>query len=109
MFSRRKSLRAQTDIPVDIVADGFTFSCRAIDISPYGAMIERVAGLEHHDSRPFYWFRFRMAGERVLTLARPVWRHGKRQGFRFVEIADSSRLTIAEHMDAMSRRGMFVG
>ncbi len=106
MLSRRTSLRAQTDIPVDLVADGLTFSCRTLDISPYGALIERATGLDGHDVRPFFWMRFRVRGERVLALARPAWRDGNKQAFRFIEISDASRLTLAEHMDDMRRSGM---
>ncbi|MFO0661997.1 MAG: PilZ domain-containing protein [Polyangiaceae bacterium] len=108
MLSRRRSLRAQTDIPVDLVADGITFSCRTLDISPYGALIERVTGLDGHDARPFFWLRFKVRGERVLALARPTWRDGLKQAFRFIEISDASRLTLAEHMDDMRRTGMSV-
>ena len=99
----RTNVRAQTDVPVDIHADGYVFSCRAVDLSTSGVVVERAAGLEHHEARPFYWLRFALGAHGVVTLARPVWKRGMTQAFRFVEMSDEGRLTVAEHMDVASR------
>jgi nicotinamide-nucleotide amidase len=103
MLHHRTNVRAQTDVPVDVHADGFVFSCRAVDLSTSGALIDRAPGLEHHEARPFYWLRFGVGAHGVMTLARPVWKRGLTQAFRFVEMSDEGRLTLAEHMDVAHR------
>ena len=103
MLHHRTNVRAQTDVPVDVHADGFVFSCRAVDVSTTGALIDRAPGLEHHEARPFYWLRFGVGAHGVMTLARPVWKRGLTQAFRFVEMSDEGRLTLAEHMDVAHR------
>jgi hypothetical protein len=103
---RRSSVRAQTDLPVAVYADGFVFDCRATDISTSGVVIERARGLDSHEARPFYWLKFSIGAEGVLALARPVWNRGRTQALKIVEIAECDRLSIAEHMDSCSRQGM---
>ena len=99
----RTNVRAQTDVPVDVHADGYVFACRAVDLSTSGVVVERAAGLAHHEARPYYWLRFALGAHGVMTLARPVWSRGKTQAFRFVEMSDEGRLTVAEHMDVATR------
>ena len=100
---RRCSVRAQTDVPVSVYANGSVFACRAVDLSTQGVVIERVPGLDHHDARPFYWMKFGLGDDGVLALARPAWKKGRSQAFRFIEISDADRLTLAEEMDRASR------
>lgn len=103
MHHHRSAIRAQTDVPVSVFADGHVFECRAIDLSTQGAVVERADGLLAHEARPFYWLSFAVGQRGVRVLARPAWKSGKRQAFRFILITDPDKLTLAEHMDASSR------
>ena len=102
----RSSLRAQTDVPVDVYADGQVFPCRAVDLSTGGVVIERTDGLVRHDARLVYWLKLPFGDQGIVALARPAWTKGRQQGLRFIEMEPSDRLTLAEAMDETARRGM---
>jgi hypothetical protein len=42
----------------------------------------------------------------MRALARPVWTTGSQQALRFVRISDADRLSLAEHIDLLARRGV---
>jgi hypothetical protein len=41
----------------------------------------------------------------IRAVARPIWRVGNQQAFKFIRIADVDRLTLAEHLDLLRMRG----
>jgi len=42
----------------------------------------------------------------LRALARPIWARGTQQALKFVRISDVDRLTLAEHLDVLSLRGV---
>jgi hypothetical protein len=102
---RRSSVRVETDVSVTVYADGYTFECRAVDLSPDGVVIERTDGLCAHATRPFFWLKFPFGDHGVVALARPAWSRGKSQALRFIELGEHERLTLAEHMDEAAKSG----
>jgi hypothetical protein len=42
----------------------------------------------------------------MLALARPVWSFGEQQALKFVKLSDADRLSLAEHVDLLSHRGL---
>jgi hypothetical protein len=42
----------------------------------------------------------------MRALARPIWALGTQRALRFVRISDADRLSIAEHVDLLARRGV---
>jgi len=101
----RSTLRAQTDVPVSVQADGVTFPCRAVDLSPQGVVLEPAAAFAHHDARCVYWLELRLDDRAVRALARPAWRNDQAIAFRFIGLDACDRLTISEHMDRSVKAG----
>lgn len=103
---RRSTVRAQTDLVVDLIADGVMFPCRAVDISTDGAVVECHPRFLERAPRMLQWLRIHVPNEPALMLlARPAWRVGRSQAYRFVKVDELDRLTLAEAMDASARRG----
>ena len=85
---------------------GFVSYCRGIEISPTGIIVDR--GREP-DSLPLLMHLEMLLPERIRplsALARPIWMQGSQQAFKFVRISDVDRLTLAEHLDLQSLRGV---
>ena len=104
---RRTTVRAQTDLVVEVLTDGVMFPCRAVDISTDGAVIECHPRFLERAPRLLHWLRIHVPGqaEAVVVLARPAWRVGRSQAFRFVKVDELDRLTLAETMDQSARQG----
>jgi hypothetical protein len=77
-------------------------------LSTAGIIVARGSRCEDRDERMLVGLELRLP-ERirpVRTLARPVWSFGAQQAFKFVQMADADRLTVAEHMDVLRLRGV---
>jgi len=103
-MERRISSRAQVDVPICALVDGFRHECRAVDLSPTGMVFERtrvLAGRELSQLNPFEIF---LAGSRpIRARARSVWSRDRLLAVRFVMMSDADRLTIAEMLDRKTR------
>jgi hypothetical protein len=85
---------------------GFVSNCRGIEISSSGIIVDRGRDVP---SQPLLFRLEMMLPERVRplrALARPIWVRGSQQALKFVRISDVDRLTLAEHLDVLSLRGV---
>jgi hypothetical protein len=85
---------------------GFVSNCRGIEISSSGIIVDRGRDVP---SQPLLLRLEMMLPERVRplrALARPIWVRGSQQALKFVRISDVDRLTLAEHLDVLSLRGV---
>jgi hypothetical protein len=102
-MERRISSRAQVDVPICALVDGYRHACRAIDLSPTGMLVDRTRELSEralHLVSPFEIF----LGQRpIRARARPVWSQDRLVAVRFVWMNDVDRLTIAEMLDRKAR------
>lgn len=107
-MNRRIGLRARTDFAV-VARDGILAArCRGIEISSGGIVVDRGrAVLPRHD-RIVVPLEMQLPERHkpLFALARPVWSFGTHQAMKFVRISDVDRLTLAEHLDLLSTRGI---
>ncbi len=99
-------MRARTDFRVTARWGHKSLSCRGIEVSPGGIVLD--SGLRRLGTPLWIWLELELP-ERVRpmrALARPVWTLGSQQALRFVRISDADRLSLAEHVDLAARRGM---
>lgn len=105
-MERRAGLRGTTNFPVKAY-DGFgVHDLEAVGLSASGVVL-RHGDLPRRE-RPLFCSLELLLPERVrgvTVLARSVRLSGRDEAFRFVEVADSDRLTLAEHLDVLYRRG----
>src|SRR3954470_18665834 len=103
-MERRISSRAQVDVPICALIDGFRHECRALDLSPTGMVFERsraLAGRQLAQTSPFEIY---LPDSRpIRARARPVWGKQRLLAVKFVMINDVDRLTIAELLDRKVR------
>jgi len=104
-MERRLSLRAQVDVPLSAHVDGFWHECRLVEMSTTGALLELTRRLASRDLMPLQAYQIQIGERPVRTRGRIVWSGGRLQGVRFIGMHDVDRLTIAEHLDALSRTG----
>lgn len=105
-MQHRVGLRARTDFRVVAKNGGFVSHCRGIEISSSGIIVDR--GREPSAAPLLIRLEMQLP-ERIrplLALARPIWVHGSQQALKFVRISDVDRLTLAEHLDVLSLRGV---
>jgi len=105
-MQHRVGLRGRTDFRV-ITRDGSLVSqCRGIEISSTGIIVDRGRASMH---RPLLLRLEMLLPERIrplCVLARPIWERGTEQALKFVRISDVDRLTLAEHLDVLTLRGV---
>ncbi|MEZ4226592.1 MAG: hypothetical protein R3B13_36935 [Polyangiaceae bacterium] len=105
---RRQGMRGRTDFKV-IQRNGTRMSiCRGIEVSASGIVVDRGRPVSQGDQSVIQRLELRLP-ERLRALvavARPVWARGTQQAFRFVEMNDADRLTLAEHLDWLTLRGV---
>jgi head-tail adaptor len=105
-MERRISSRAQVDVPICALVDGFRHACRASELSPTGMVFERsraLAGRQMAQAAPFEIY---LPGARpIRARARPVWSKHRILAVKFVMINDADRLTLAELLDGKVRLG----
>lgn len=108
-MQHRVGLRARTDFRVVAKTGGFVSHCRGIEISPSGIIVDRGRGPA---TLPLLMRLEMLLPERIFplrALGRPIWARGSEQAFKFVRISDVDRLTLAEHLDLLSLRGVSLG
>lgn len=108
-MERRIGLRGRTDFRVFAQSGQLAQLCRGIELSPTGILIDRGREIDERRDCPLYVRLELQLPERVVpitALARPIWSFGTQQALRFLELSDVDRLTLAEHLDLLHRRGV---
>jgi len=104
---RRIGLRARTDFSVTSSGGMFDKRLRAVELSGSGLVVSGSELLDE-DNRPLVVRLCIQLPERrrpIFALARSVRTYGYQEALRFIEISDVDRLTLAEHLDVVHRRG----
>jgi hypothetical protein len=81
---------------------------RAVELSGSGIVLDQ-GRLVRPDKDPLYFRLEIQLPERrrlITAVARPVHSFGQQQAFRFIQISDVDRLSLAEHLDVVHRRGV---
>jgi hypothetical protein len=102
------SLRARTDFPVLLKNGSLRTPCRGVEVSATGIILDRGRVVTDADMCMFSSLELRLP-ERSASLcstARPVWSFGQQQAFRFLDMSDSDRLSLAEHLDLLAHRNV---
>jgi hypothetical protein len=102
-MERRISSRAQVDVPIYALVDGFRHDCRAVDLSPTGMVVQRSASLASRHFAQVSPFEIHLGPRPIRVRARPVWSQERLLAVRFVWMNDVDRLTIAEMLDRKAR------
>lgn len=102
-MERRVSPRAQVDVPICALVDGYRHACRAVEISPTGMLVERSAALLERELPQVSPFEIFLGARPIRARARPVWSRERLLAVRFVWMHDADRLTIAELLDRKAR------
>lgn len=106
-MERRVGLRGRTDFAVTASNGFFARRVRAVEISGTGIVLDQGRVIALEESPLFLRLEIRLP-ERcrpIFAVARPVHTYGQQQAFRFIKISDVDRLTLAEHLDVVHRRG----
>lgn len=104
-MERRISSRAQVDVPICALVDGFRHECRAFDLSPTGMVFERTEALAARHLSQVAPFEIHLPGGRpIRARGRAVWSRSRVLAVKFVMIHDADRLTLAELLDQKVRR-----
>lgn len=90
-------------MPTYALVDGFRHTCRAIDLSPTGMVVDRSSALAARDLPQVSPFEIHLGPRPIRARARPVWTRGSLLAVRFVWMNDADRLTIAELLDQKMR------
>lgn len=106
-MKRRFIQRARTDFPVLTRQGGWIGLCRGIEVSSTGILLDHGHEISDADRRFFISLEMTLPeGSRPLkAVARPIWSFGTQQAFKFIRMSDADRLSLAEHVDLMWRRG----
>lgn len=103
-MERRLGSRAQVDLPVNVLVDGFRHRCRAVDLSANGMVFEPSRVLSQRSIGLLNAFELMMLGQKpIRARARSVWSRDGLYAVRFVTMHDVDRLVIAEHLDRIAR------
>ncbi len=107
-MERRVGLRGRTDFAVTASNGFFSRSVRAVELSGTGIVIDQGRVLRAEEEPLYMHLVIRLPERRrpITALARPVRSYGHQQAFRFIKISDVDRLTLAEHLDVVHRRGV---
>jgi PilZ domain len=101
-MERRTAARMIVDLPAWCLLDGHRHTCRAIDLSPTGMLLERGRALTLRDPPHLGAYEVHLEGSRPIRVrARAVRVEGRMLAVRFVVMNDVDRLTIAEHADSL--------
>jgi|SRR5687768_2655202 len=105
-MARRVGMRGRTDFRVTARWGRRVARCRGIEVSSTGIVVHAT---ELVMASPLWvWLELELP-ERLrpmLALARPVWSFGDQQALKFVRLPDADRLSLAEHVDLLSHRGL---
>ena len=105
-MKRGISQRTRTDFRVEARQGRLISRYRGIEVSPTGILIDRGRRIGHRDLPVYLHLQIRLPESLFVlrALARPVWSFGTQQAFKFVDMSDVDRLSLAEHVDLMHRR-----
>lgn len=105
-MERRVGLRGRTDFSVKVTNGLWENQVRAIELSGSGIVLDR-GRLQGPEQPLFVKLEIRLPERRrpIAAVARPVRSYGTQQAFHFVKLNDVDRLTLAEHLDLVQRRG----
>lgn len=108
LMERRVGLRGRTDFAVTAYNGFYSRRVRAVELSGTGIVLDQGRLVAQDTSPLFLRLEIRLPERRrpILALARPVHTYGHQQAFRFIKISDVDRLTLAEHLDVVHRRGV---
>lgn len=103
-MERRISLRAQVDVPICALVDGYRHRCRAVDLSPAGMVFERSRSFSERPLAQVAPFEIYLPGARpIRARGRTVWGRDRLLAVKFVVMNDADRLTLAELLDRKVR------
>ena len=107
-MERRVGLRGRTDFAVMASNGYFAKRVRATELSGTGIVLDQGRIVSGFDSPLYMRLEIRLPERRrpIIALARPVRAYGQQEAFRFIQISDVDRLTLAEHLDVVHRRGV---
>ena len=98
--------RAEIEFPVIERDGGFSFWCRALNVSSSGILIDR--GDQSAKRRgSLIRLELHLPGqpEPIEVNASFVWSDGSKLGLKFVGLDDAARLALAEALDAVRKCG----
>ena len=97
-------MRAQVDVPICALVDGFRHACRAVDLSPAGMVFEQTRALKGRALSQVAPFEIYLPGARpIRARGRTVWGKDRLLAIKFVWMNDADRLTLAELLDRKVR------
>lgn len=107
-MERRVGLRGRTDFAVLASNGFFKTRMRGVELSGTGIVLASGREIDPQRSPLYLHLEIRLPERRrpIVALARPVRCYGQQQVLRFIRISDVDRLTLAEHLDVVHRRGV---
>ena len=100
----------RTDLQVIERSSASVVQCRGIELSPSGILLDRGRQRSARSTSLFVHLEVVLPEQSrtISVVARPVWRRGSQQALKFIRISDADRLSLAEHLDLLERRGGLV-
>ena len=101
---RRFAPRARSDLAVRVGIGRMLADARSMDVSMGGILITRDRPILLADTTLYLDVVLQIPGEKkpILAVARTVWWWGPYQALRFVKMAQSDRLRLAEYIDRVT-------
>ncbi len=106
-MERRLGLRGRTDVQVAASSGLWLTLARGIEVSGSGILLDRGREATERDDQLILRLTITLPEKQraIEVVARPVRRYGNQQALRFVSLSDVDRLSLAEHLDLVHRRG----
>jgi hypothetical protein len=101
---RRYAPRARSDLAVHVGTTPLLADARTLDVSMGGLLIARDRPLLVADTDMLLDVDLALPGDPapIHAIARTVWWWGPYQALRFIKMAETDRLRLAEHIDRVS-------
>jgi hypothetical protein len=105
-MKRRLAMRARTDFRVIAKNGSLKSTCRGVEVSSSGIVLDRGRPLIPSDITLFVNLELELPERHrpLSAVARPVWSFGSQQAFKFIRMSDVDRLNLAEHLDVLVLR-----
>lgn len=99
-MERRTSKRTTVDLYLNKYIEGYPYTCRAVDISHGGILLECLNEPVH--DRKFYPIELGVPGvaDRIWVWTRSVWTHGRTQALRFVAMDALDELLLEQFIES---------
>lgn len=106
-MKRRFGVRMRTDLQVIERSNASVLQCRGIELSPTGILLDRGRQSVARTASIFVHLELVLPEQSrtISVVARPIWKRGSQQALKFIRISDADRLSLAEHLDLLERRG----